>query len=144
MVNWSAPFGGVYQSYSLTATSSGTQCLWDSMNIAGAPKPMAGAWNENLYWNGALLASVPFAVSTAAATELIWQNAASYQVNANYYGGTGGATLTGWATLNSGRAASRRSAAAVIRRVIFRRSQSSSDRIPGGERGGRRCRSIAS
>jgi hypothetical protein len=106
MVNWSAPFGGVYQSYSLTATSSGTQCLWDSMNIAGAPKPMAGAWNVNLYWNGALLASVPFAVSTAAATELIWQNAASYQVNANYYGGTGGATLTGWATLNSGRGAS--------------------------------------
>jgi len=112
-VDWSAPFGGIYQSHSLTATSSGTQCLSDSMNIAGAPKPMAGAWNVNIYWNGALLTSVPFVVSAAGAKGLIWQNANSRQANANYYGGTGGATMGGWAMLNSGAGASAWRVAAV-------------------------------
>jgi hypothetical protein len=35
--------------------------------------------------------------------DLIWQNSSTGQVNVNYYGGTGGATLTGWAVLNSGK-----------------------------------------
>ena len=98
-VDWSAPFGGVYQSHSLTASSGGTACLSDSMKISGASKPMAGAWNVNLYWNGALLGTLPFVVSAAGANALIWQNAASCQVNANYYGGP---ALAGWAELNSG------------------------------------------
>jgi VCBS repeat protein len=34
--------------------------------------------------------------------DLIWQNTSTGQVNVNYYGGAGGATLTGWAVLNSG------------------------------------------
>jgi FG-GAP-like repeat/Beta-propeller repeat len=34
--------------------------------------------------------------------DLIWQNASSGQVNVNYYGGPGGATLTGFAVLNNG------------------------------------------
>jgi len=34
--------------------------------------------------------------------DLIWQNAGTGQVNVNYYGGSGGATLTGFAVLNSG------------------------------------------
>jgi hypothetical protein len=97
-VDWSAPFGGVYQSQSLTATSSGTQCLWDSMNISGAPQPMAGSWNVSIYWNGALLTSVPFIVSTTGVKELVWQNNTTRQVTANYYSG---ATMLGWAWLNS-------------------------------------------
>jgi len=149
-VDWSAPSGGVYQSHSLTATGSGTQCMWDSMNIAMASQPMAGAWNVNVYWNGALLTSAPFVVSMAGnelvwqnatttqaamycysgatdvgwawlnstgnpgwtvvavadmngdgVPDLIWQNYATRQVTVNYYGGAGGATMTGWAWLNS-------------------------------------------
>lgn len=38
-VDWSAPFGGIYQSHSSTATSSGTQCFWDSLNISGQGHP---------------------------------------------------------------------------------------------------------
>jgi hypothetical protein len=34
--------------------------------------------------------------------DLIWQNSSTGQVNVNYYGGAGGATLTGYAVLNSG------------------------------------------
>jgi FG-GAP-like repeat len=34
--------------------------------------------------------------------DLIWQKASTGQVNVNYYGGPGGATLTGYAVLNSG------------------------------------------
>jgi hypothetical protein len=34
--------------------------------------------------------------------DLIWQNDTTRQVNVNYYGGPGGATMTGWACLNSG------------------------------------------
>ena len=34
--------------------------------------------------------------------DLVWQNQSTGQVNVNYYGGTGGATLIGWAVLNSG------------------------------------------
>jgi hypothetical protein len=34
--------------------------------------------------------------------DLIWQSSSSGQVNANYYGGTGGATMIGWSMLNSG------------------------------------------
>jgi len=34
--------------------------------------------------------------------DLIWQNTSTGQVNVNYYGGAGGATLTGYAVLNSG------------------------------------------
>jgi len=34
--------------------------------------------------------------------DLIWQNASTGQVNVNYYGGAGGASITGWALLNSG------------------------------------------
>jgi chorismate synthase len=34
--------------------------------------------------------------------DLIWQNDTTRQVTVNYYGGTGGATMTGWAWLNSG------------------------------------------
>jgi len=34
--------------------------------------------------------------------DLIWQNASTGQVNVNYYGGSGGATLTGFAVLNNG------------------------------------------
>jgi FG-GAP-like repeat len=34
--------------------------------------------------------------------DLIWQNSSTGQVNVNYYGGPGGATMTGWAVLNSG------------------------------------------
>jgi len=97
-VDWSAPFGGVYQSHSLTAASSGTTCLWDSMNIAGASQPMVGAWSVNIYWNGALLTSVPFSIATTGAEELVWQNDSTRQVTANYYSGT---TIVGWAWLNS-------------------------------------------
>jgi len=101
-VDWSAPFGAIYQSHSLTATGSGTQCLWDSMNVSGSHTPMAGAWNVNIYWNGALLTSTPFVVSTAGIEQLIYQNQNSGQVNADYYGGNGGATLIGWACLSCG------------------------------------------
>ena len=34
--------------------------------------------------------------------DLVWQNQSTGQVNVNYYGGAGGAKLTGWAVLNSG------------------------------------------
>jgi len=34
--------------------------------------------------------------------DLIWQNNTTNQVTVNYYGGTGGATLTGWSWLNAG------------------------------------------
>jgi hypothetical protein len=34
--------------------------------------------------------------------DLIWQNSSTGQVNVNYYGGPGGATLTGYAVMNSG------------------------------------------
>ena len=34
--------------------------------------------------------------------DLVWQNQTTGQVNVNYYGGSGGATMTGWAVLNSG------------------------------------------
>ena len=34
--------------------------------------------------------------------DLIWQNSSTGQVNVNYYGGAGGATLTGYAVMNSG------------------------------------------
>ena len=34
--------------------------------------------------------------------DLIWQNTSTGQVNANYYGGSGGATMIGWSILNSG------------------------------------------
>jgi len=34
--------------------------------------------------------------------DLIWQNGSTGQVNVNYYGGPGGATLIGWASLNNG------------------------------------------
>ena len=34
--------------------------------------------------------------------DLVWQNVGTGQVNVNYYGGTGGASLIGWAVLNSG------------------------------------------
>jgi hypothetical protein len=105
-VDWFSPSGGIYQSHSLTAAGNGTQCLWDSMTISGAHQPMAGAWNANIYWNGALLTSAPFVVSTEGAEQLVWQNATSCQVNANYYGGTGGAALVGWGNLNSGVGAS--------------------------------------
>ena len=101
-VDWSAPAGGIYQSHSVTATGSGTQCLWDSMNISGAAQPMAGAWNVNIYWNGALLTAAPFVVSTTGVKEVVWQNNTSGLANANYYGGAGGATMAGWAVLNSG------------------------------------------
>src|SRR5580658_1619306 len=97
-VDWSAPFGGIYQSHSLTAAGSGMQCFWDSMNISGAPRPMVGAWNVNIYWNGALLTSAPFIVSAAGANEVIWQNNTTRQVTANYYNG---ATMVGWVWLNS-------------------------------------------
>jgi hypothetical protein len=101
-VDWSAPFGGIYQSHSLTATSSGTQCLWDSMNIAGAAEPMAGAWNVNVYWNGALMMTVPFTISAVGLHQLILQNQTTGQVDANYYAGVGGTTLVGWACLSCG------------------------------------------
>jgi hypothetical protein len=64
-VDWSAPWGRIYQSDSLTATNSGTQCFSDSMNIAGAPLPMAGAWDANIYWNNAQLSTAPFEISKA-------------------------------------------------------------------------------
>lgn len=96
-VDWSAPFGGIYQSHSLTAANSGTQCFWDSMKISGASQPMVGAWNVNMYWNGVLLTSVPLVISAAGAKELVWQNNATRQVTANYYSG---ATMVGWAWLN--------------------------------------------
>jgi len=97
-VDWSAPFGGIYQSHSLTATGSGTQCLWDSMNISGVSQPMVGAWNVSIYWNGVLLTSVPFSISATGFKELVWQNNTTRQVTANYYSG---ATMVGWAWLNS-------------------------------------------
>jgi len=34
--------------------------------------------------------------------DLVWQNDATRQVTVNYYGGTGGATMTGWNWLNAG------------------------------------------
>jgi hypothetical protein len=37
-----------------------------------------------------------------AKTDLIWQSEATGQVAVNYYGGSQGATMTGWAWLNSG------------------------------------------
>jgi hypothetical protein len=97
-VDWSAPFGGIYQSHSLTATGGGTQCLWDSMIISGASQPMVGAWSVNIYWNGASLTSAPFVVSTAGTNGLIWQNTATAQVTMHYYSG---ATDVGWAWLNA-------------------------------------------
>lgn len=62
-VDWSAPWGPVYQSHSFTAVNGGTQCFTDTMNIAGAPLPMAGAWNADIYWNNARLSAAPFNVS---------------------------------------------------------------------------------
>jgi VCBS repeat protein len=45
--------------------------------------------------------------------DLVWQNTATGQVNVNYYGGTGGATLTGYAVLNTGAGTAGWSVAAV-------------------------------
>jgi hypothetical protein len=100
-VDWSGPNGtSVYQSHSFTVTGNGTQCLWDSLSISGAPMPMAGQWTVNVYWNNTLLASAPFSISAAGAAELIWQNGTTRQTNANYYGGASGSTIIGWACLN--------------------------------------------
>jgi hypothetical protein len=105
-MDWYAPSGSKYQSHSYTMAAGGTQCVWDSMKISGAPVSMPGAWSVDIYWNGALLSSTPFAISAAGADQLVWQNTASSQANADYYGGTGGATWTGWAVLNTGAGAS--------------------------------------
>lgn len=97
-VDWSAP--SVYQSHSFTVTGSGTQCLWDSIVIAGATAPVVGAWTVNVYWNNTLLASAPFSISSAGARELIWQNGATGQTHANYYGSASSSIVIGWACLN--------------------------------------------
>jgi len=96
-VEWSAPFGGIYQSYSVTAPNSGSQCFWDSMKISGASQPMVGAWNISIYWNGVLLTSVALVVS-GAGQELVWQNDTTGQATVHSYSGT---TDVGWAWLNA-------------------------------------------
>ena len=45
--------------------------------------------------------------------DLIWQNQSTGQVNVNYYGGSGGATMIGYAVLNSGAGTSGWSAVAA-------------------------------
>ena len=102
-VDWSAPWGAIYQSHSFTSASGGTQCFSDSMNIAGAlTVSMPGSWQVNLYWNGSLLSSAPFVISAVGVNQLIYQNQLTGQVNADYFAGTGGATLVGWACLSCG------------------------------------------
>ncbi|HUD98112.1 MAG TPA: SBBP repeat-containing protein [Bryobacteraceae bacterium] len=102
-VDWSAPLGAIYQSHSFTSASGGTQCFSDSMNIAGTlTVSMPGSWQVNLYWNGSLLSSAPFVISAVGVKQLIYQNQLTGQVNADYYAGTGGATLVGWACLSCG------------------------------------------
>jgi Beta-propeller repeat/FG-GAP-like repeat len=99
--DWYAPAGSVYRSYTFQpVTATGTQCFSDALSISGAAASMAGGWKVNVYWNGALLYSAPFSISTTGVEQLLWQNNTTHQVNANYYGGTGGATLIGWACLN--------------------------------------------
>jgi hypothetical protein len=101
-VDWYGPSGSVYQSDSLTVSSGGTQCLWDSLKISPVGASMPGAWTVNGYWNNSLLFSAPFTISTAGLHRLIYQNQTTGQVNADYYGGTGGAALIGWACLSCG------------------------------------------
>src|SRR5208283_2583577 len=55
-------------------------------------------WSVNIYWNGVLLGSAPFVVSTAGGDDLIWQNISTGQVTLHCYSG---ATDVGWAWLNS-------------------------------------------
>ena len=103
--DWYAPGGALYQSSTLDAgPGSGNQCFWDTLNIAGSSTPMSGAWQVNTYWNNSLLFSAPFTISAVGATQLISQNTSIGQVNANYYGGVGGATMLGWSVLRSGAA----------------------------------------
>jgi len=100
--DWYAPGGILYQSSTLDAGSgSGMQCFWDTVNIAGASIPMSGAWQVNTYWNNSPLFSAPFTISAVGVTQLIWQNRTTGQVNANYYGGVGGAAMLGLSILRS-------------------------------------------
>ena len=101
-VVWNAPSRAAYQTYSFTVTTSGTQCLSNLIAISRAPFSMPGAWSVNVYWNNALLASAPFVISTAGVLQLIYQNQATGQVNADYYGGSGGSAFQGWACLSCG------------------------------------------
>jgi FG-GAP-like repeat/Beta-propeller repeat len=97
--NWYAPGGTLYQSSTLDAGSaSGSQCFWDTMNISGSSTPMSGAWQVSAYWNGSLLFTAPFNITTTGIKELVWQNNTTRQVTANYYSGT---TVIGWNWLNA-------------------------------------------
>jgi hypothetical protein len=98
--DWYAPGGILYQSSTLDAgPGSGIQCFWDTLNIAGSATPI-GAWQVNTYWNNSPLFSAAFSISSGISSgslpELLWQNDATRQVTVNYFGGPGGATLTGW------------------------------------------------
>jgi hypothetical protein len=62
-VAWQSPTGAVYQTSSTTSPGLGSQCFWDSINMAGSPAPIPGAWTANVYWNDALLFSAPFSIS---------------------------------------------------------------------------------
>ena len=75
-----------------------------SVNYYGGPKG-----DTLLGWNWLNEGGSPGWTVVAAADmnndgvpDLIWQNNATNQVTVNYYGGTGGATLTGWSWLNIG------------------------------------------
>ena len=101
--DWYTPSGTLYQSSTLDAgPGSGSQCFWDTLNIAGSSMPMSGAWQVNAYWNNSALFSAPFSISTTGAKQLVWQNQSTGQVNVDYYGGSSGATYIGWACLSCG------------------------------------------
>jgi hypothetical protein len=101
-VVWNAPSQSAYQTYSYTVTTGGTQCLSNPIAISRGPIPMAGAWSVAVYWNNTLIATAPFVVSTAGVLQLIYQNQATGQVNADYYGGSGGSVFQGWMCLSCG------------------------------------------
>jgi hypothetical protein len=98
--DWYAPGGILYQSSTLDA-GSGSQCFWDTMNIAGSSTSMPGAWQVSAYWNGSPLFTAPFSISIVGVgvQEVLWQNTTTSQVTIHCY--SPGPTDIGWAWLNS-------------------------------------------
>ena len=69
---------------------------------AGASPTFLGGWNwlntsNNTAWK--LVGTGDF--NHDGVPDLVWENLSTRQVTVNYYGGTNGATLTGWAYLNT-------------------------------------------